>query len=117
MNNSRNIRMHVVAIVSAFAPWAAFAAGDATDESVATLRASLGAVAVEVDEVRITGDGVACIDYRVRGAGGGESRGHAVVRGKDVQRSPAAPGADAQVFEKAWSDHCLGPKGGTTIDQ
>src|SRR4051794_36357763 len=33
MNNSRNIRMHVVAMVSAFAPWAAFAAGDATDES------------------------------------------------------------------------------------
>jgi len=98
----------------ALVPVAASATGDATDDSVAALQASIGSSqALEVDEVRITDKGVACIDYRVRDAAGRESRGHAVVQGKDVLRSPAD---DAQRFEKAWNEHCLGPKGGMTVE-
>jgi hypothetical protein len=109
-----NALVYVCIAGVALVPAAAFAAGDATDASVAALEASLGkSQALEVDEVRITGDGVACIDYRVRDAAGRESRGHAVVQGKDVLRSPAD---DAQRFEKAWNEHCLGPKGGMTVE-
>jgi hypothetical protein len=84
---------------------------DATTVSVAALRANLGnSVGLEVDEVRVTSDGVACIDYRVSGAQGSKSRGHAVVQGDEVLTSSSA----YERFEKAWNEHCLGPHGGMT---
>jgi hypothetical protein len=107
----------LLAAAIALAAAAALAEGDATDASVAALRANLGSEGdLEVDEVRITGDGVACIEYRLRAASGKQDRGHAVVRGKDVLRSPSGSGTDAAAFEKAWNEHCLGPKGGMTVE-
>jgi hypothetical protein len=117
MTPSRRLRTMLLAAAIALAAAAALAAGNATDASVAALKASLGNPrALEVDEVRITGDGVACIEYRVVDAAGKQDRGHAVVRGNDVLRSPGATNADPKPFEKAWSEHCLGPKGGMTSE-
>jgi len=102
--------------VLAHAPLAAVAAGNDRKIADAALEASLGAPRnVEVDEVRITGDGVACIEYRVQEAGR-QTRGHAVVQGKDVLRSPSGSN-DTDRFEKAWREHCLGPHGGITSEQ
>ena len=85
---------------------------DATAASVASLRASLGNPAgLEIDEVRVTDAGVACIDYHTSGLGA-KSVGHAVVQGKGVLKSSTR---DAR-FEKAWNEHCLGPRGGVTSD-
>ena len=90
-------------------------AGQQTDASIAALASSLGdAHGLEIDEVRITGDGIACIEYRLPDANGKLVRGHAVVKGKDVLRSPSD---SADEFEKAWSEHCLGPRGGVTGGQ
>ena len=84
---------------------------DRTAAAVAALKGSLGDAAnIEVDEVRVTEDGVACIDYRVSDNKGGTGRAHAVIRGDEVLRSDSGN----QRFEKAWSDHCLGPRGGMT---
>jgi hypothetical protein len=89
-------------------------AADATSASVAKLRASLGNTSgFEVDEVRITGDGIACIDYRTRAGDGAQSKGHAVVQGDEVLRNAT----DSERFEKAWNDHCLGPRGGMTPNE
>jgi len=89
--------------------------GDKTDASVAALRSTLGdARGLEIDEVRVTDDGVACIEYRLPDAQGRLTRGHAVVRDQDVLRSPPDDGGK---FEKAWTDHCLGPRGGVTSEQ
>jgi len=79
---------------------------DASSAAVAALKANLGdnAGGFEIEEVRATDAGVVCIDYRVSG-----SRGHAVVRGNEVLKSSS----DAERFEKAWNEHCLGPRGGT----
>src|SRR5690242_5496250 len=101
MQTSRNTLAAVIAAVVALA--AALATGSATDASIATLEKTLGDTRVEVDEVRITKDGVACIEYRARGADGRQDLGHAVVHGDDVVRSPAGPDDDPQKFEKAWS--------------
>ena len=80
-------------------------AADATSDAVAALKKDLGSsVDLEVDEVRETAAGVVCIEYRVRG-----SRGHAVVQKKEVLKSSSDPAR----FEKAWNEHCLGPRGGT----
>jgi hypothetical protein len=106
----------LVAAIVALAAAAALASGDATDAPIRALEASLGDTKPEIDEVRITNDGVACIAYRTAGGDGRQDRGHAVVQGSEVLRSPA-PDADAQKFEAAWSRHCLGPHGGMTIDQ
>ena len=82
------------------------AGSDATAAAVAALKANLGSDAgLEIDEVRVTDTGVACIEYRVS-----ESRGHAVVQNNEVLKSSS----DADRFEKAWNQHCLGPRGGTT---
>ena len=84
---------------------------EVTASSVAALKASLGnSAGLEVDEVRVTDDGVACIDYRVRNAQGAKTPGHAVVQGKEVLKSPSGD----ERFEKAWTEHCLGPRGGMT---
>ena len=79
---------------------------DATDAAVDALKANLGSNAnLEVQEVRVTEAGVACIEYRVSG-----SRGHAIVQNNEVLKSSS----DAARFEKAWNEHCLGPRGGMT---
>ena len=84
---------------------------DATAASVAALKANLGnPTGLEVDEVRVTETGVACIYYRVSDGQGGESRGHAVVQGGEVLKSST----DDEHFAKAWNEHCLGPRGGMT---
>jgi len=85
-------------------------AADATSAAVAKLKANLGdkAGGLEVEEVRVTDAAVACIEYRVSG-----SRGHAVVQGNEVLKSSS----DSDRFEKAWNEHCLGPRGGTTSNE
>ena len=84
---------------------------DATAASVNALRANLGdPVGLQIEEVRVTGAGVACIDYRLKGAQGPKSLGHAVVQGDEVLKSSSG----YRLFEKAWNEHCLGPRGGMT---
>jgi len=84
---------------------------DATTASVAALKADLkNSAGLEVDEVRVTDAGVACINYRVSNDQGGKSLGHAVVQGEEVLKSSS----DYNRFEKAWNEHCLGPRGGNT---
>jgi hypothetical protein len=79
---------------------------DATAQAVAALKANLGSgVDIEVDEVRVTEAGVACIDYHV-----GNNRDHAVVRGDEVLKGSS----DEKRFDEAWTQHCLGPRGGMT---
>jgi hypothetical protein len=82
---------------------------DATSASVAALKENLGNPAgLEIDEVRVTDSGVTCIEYRMSDGKGGQSPGHAVVRGNEVLKSPSGD----EEFEKAWNAHCLGPRGG-----
>lgn len=84
---------------------------DATSASVAALKSNLGnAAGLEVDEVRVTEAGIACIDYHVSSDQGGKSMGHAVVQGDEVLRSSSG----GKRFEMAWNEHCLGPRGGIT---
>jgi hypothetical protein len=87
---------------------------DATAASVAALKANLkNSAGLTIDEVRLTEAGVACINYRVNNEQGGKSRGHAVVQGDEVLKSSTG----YKRFEKAWNEHCLGPRGGTTTSQ
>ena len=82
--------------------------------AVATLKQKLGSPAgMEVDNVRVTDSGVACINYRLRDSQGSMTKQHAVVKGDDVERSTFGN----KKFEKAWNDNCLGPRGGTTSAQ
>jgi hypothetical protein len=84
---------------------------DATSASVTALKAKLGnPEGLLIDEVRVTEAGVACIDYRVNGAQGSKGLGHAVVQGDEVLKSSSRD----KLFEKAWNEHCLGPRGGMT---
>ena len=84
---------------------------DRTAASVAALKASLGnSSGLEVEEVRVTNTGVACINYHLSDSKGGKSPGHAVVQGDEVLKSPSGD----ERFEKAWTEHCLGPRGGVT---
>jgi hypothetical protein len=84
---------------------------DETAAAVATLKQKLGSPSgMEVDNVRVTDSGVACINYRLRDSQGSMVKQHAVVKGDDVERSTFAN----KKFEKAWNDNCLGPRGGTT---
>jgi hypothetical protein len=84
---------------------------DATAASVAALKANLrNTGGLQIDEVRLTEAGVACINYRVNNDQGGKSRGHAVVQGDEVLKSSTG----FKQFEKAWNEHCLGPRGGNT---
>jgi hypothetical protein len=108
-------RAKFLCLVVAVLPAPVFCAGNDADASIAALESSLGgAHDLEVDEVRLTGDGVACIEYRVRDAAGNQDRGHAVVQGEQVVRSP---GDGPHRFEQAWDAHCLGPHGGITTEQ
>jgi hypothetical protein len=81
-----------------------------TDRAVAALEARLGKSEVKVDEVRVTEKGVACIDFRANGSANGRA-GHAVYQAEKLLISTSS---DQDGFEKAWSEHCLGPRGGAT---
>ena len=84
---------------------------DETAAAVATLKEKLGSPSgMEVDNVRVTDSGVACINYRLRDSQGSMNKQHAVVKGDDVERSTFGN----KKFERAWNDNCLGPRGGTT---
>jgi hypothetical protein len=100
----------ILAVAAALA--ASPAGGDgskATSAAVAALKSNLGnPPGLSVDEVRMTDDGIACIDYRVSD-GEGKVPGHAVVQRDEVLRSSAG-----DRFQKAWDAHCLGPRGGMT---
>ena len=94
----------LIAASVTFLPVTGALAAEATADAVAALKSDLGSgVDLEVDEVRETAAGVVCIEYRVRG-----SRGHAVVQKKEVLKSSSG----YKAFEKAWNEHCLGPRGG-----
>ena len=84
-----------------------------TDQAVAALEARLGKSEVKVDEVRVTDDGVACIDFRENGSANGRA-GHAVYQGEKLLVSTSA---DQEGFERAWSEKCLGPRGGAPTGQ
>jgi hypothetical protein len=60
-----------------------------------------------VDNVHMTDDGVACINYRVGNDNGGESRAKAVVEGEKVLRSTSR-NSD---FAKAWNSKCAASGG------
>lgn len=86
---------------------------DSTITAVAALKANLiSSAGLEVDEVRITDGGVACIDYRLD-TQRDQSLGHAVVQREEVIKSSS----DYERFEKAWNEHCLGPRGGMNSDE
>lgn len=83
------------------------ASSDASTTAVDTLRASLGGKgAIDVENVHMTDDGVACIDYRGPNNSGGMSKSKAVVQGDKVLRSSV--GNDR--FADAWNEHCAGTR-------
>jgi len=84
-----------------------------SSKAVAKLEAKLGESEIQVDQVRVTDDGIACIDFHGTGSTGGK-KGHAVVQGEQLLIST---NSDKNGFEKAWSQHCLGPRGGATPAQ
>jgi hypothetical protein len=81
-------------------------------KAVAKLEARLGESEIEVDEVRVTQDGVACIDFHSTGPA--KKPAHAVVQGEKLLVSS---NSDKNGFEDAWKEHCLGPRGGTTSER
>ena len=85
---------------------------EVTSKAVSRLEAKLGKSEIEVDEVRVTKDGIACIDYHSISNPGKQA--HAVLQG---ERLLISTNSDANDFEKVWSDHCLGPRGGATPNQ
>ena len=80
-----------------------------TAKAVAKLEARLGESEIEIDEVRVTKDGVACIDFH--GTGPAKKPAHAVMQGEKMLISS---NSDKNGFEDAWKEHCLGPRGGAT---
>jgi hypothetical protein len=81
-------------------------------KAVAKLEAKLGESEIKVDEVRVTEDGVACIDFHSTGPA--QKPAHAVVQGEQLLISS---NSDKNGFEKVWKEHCLGPRGGATPGQ
>ena len=97
-----------IAMLAALAPLTAALAADpamsdAHAEPVAKLKSRLtNTTGFKVDNVRMTGDGVACIDYRVANESGSQSRAKAVVEGENVLRSTSRN----PEFAKAWNSKC-----------
>lgn len=90
------------------------AGSDASSAAVETLRSSLGGKgAIDVENVRMTDSGVACIDYRGPNNSGGMSKSKAVVQGDKVFRS----GIGNRRFEEAWNEHCAGGARASSKDQ
>ena len=79
-----------------------------TSKAVSRLEAKLGESEVKVDEVRVTDDGVACMDYHT--VSNPAKQAHAVLKGDKLLVST---NSDVNAFEQTWKDHCLGPRGGT----
>lgn len=79
-------------------------------KAVEKLYSRLGETEVKVDEVRVTKDGVACIDFHGIGGTSGKAA-HAVVIGDKMLVST---NSDKNPFEEMWNKHCLGPRGGAT---
>jgi hypothetical protein len=102
-----NTWTRLIALPAVFLPLAALAQGqtssDAESAAVEALKASVRE-RVEVDTVRMTDAGVACITYRMENETGGASRAHAVVDGEKVLRSTIGNTR----FEKAWKEKCAG---------
>ncbi len=90
----------------ALVPLCAIADDPKSTDAVEKLKASLtsGAMGFEVDDVRVTDDGVACIKYRIDNDLGGETRAQAVVDGDKVLRSTSRSNS----FAKAWNKKCAG---------
>lgn len=86
---------------------------EVTSKAIAKLEARLGESEIEVDEVRVTDAGIACIDYHSTSPGNRQA--HAVLQGEELLISTSAD--HKKRFEKAWSEHCLGPRGGATPNQ
>ena len=78
--------------------------------AVEKLYSRLGETEVKVDEVRVTKDGIACIDFHGIGSTSGKAA-HAVVQGDKMLVST---NSDKNPFEEMWNKHCLGPRGGAT---
>lgn len=73
--------------------------------SVEILRTSLqNNAGFELQDARMTDDGIACIVYRVHNERGGVSRALAVVQGEKVLVSTSR----SRSFERAWNSKCAG---------
>jgi hypothetical protein len=83
-----------------------------TSKAVARLEAKLGESEIKVDEVRVTEDGVACMDFHT--ISNPAKQAHAVLQG---ERLLISTNSDANDFGKVWNAHCLGPRGGATTNQ
>ncbi len=103
----------LIALPMAFAPLTGALADqsdsqpNATESSgaVETLKSSLrGASGFEVENVVMTGDGVACIRYSVNNETGGETHARAVVQGDKVLRSSLGNTR----FQEEWNSKCAG---------
>jgi hypothetical protein len=99
----------LIALPVVFAPQAGAAeenmTSDAATAPVETLKASLpSTVGFEVDHVRVTDAGVACISYHLPRDTGGITRAKAVVEGDEVLRSTSRNSK----FERAWNSKCAG---------
>jgi hypothetical protein len=100
-----------VAVPLALAPLAGAFADDrdantqsgAAAEPVEALKSKLrSTVGFEVENVRMTDSGAACISYRVRNDAGGDTHAKAVVEGDKVLRSDTR----TTRFAKAWNSKC-----------
>jgi hypothetical protein len=99
-----NKRTFVLTASLACLPLSAALADDRESASIEALKSSLrNPSGFEVDKVRVTDAGVACITYRVDNDNGGEMRAHAVVEGDKVLRSSIGNTR----FEKAWKSKCV----------
>jgi len=106
--------LRVVTSLIAFVPLAGALAAepamssDANAESVAKLKSRLpSTLGFQVDDVRMTDEGVSCISYRVANDNGGVSSAKAVVQGEKVLRSTSR----TTDFADAWNSKCAGAGG------
>jgi hypothetical protein len=85
---------------------------DASEAAVEKLRATVKG-GVEVEKVRMTDSGVACIQYRGPNYAGSMTNGYAVVQGDKVHKSSVGN----KRFEEAWNEHCAGTRGASKPDE
>jgi hypothetical protein len=112
MDTSRKSPLRAVWLIAlplGLAPFAGAAEeGKSSDDAsgpVEALKASLpSSVGFEVDHVRVTDAGVACISYHMPNDTGGVSRAKAVVEGDEVLRSTTR----SSKFARAWNSKCAG---------
>jgi hypothetical protein len=76
---------------------------DASAAAVEKLKSSVKG-GVEVENVRMSDDGVACIQYRGPNYAGSMTNAYAVVQGDKVYKSSIGN----KRFEEAWNEHCAG---------